>query len=131
MRPRNGTLNLNRLLFAVILLTILASVLLPNTQIAWLREHWTWFNQPMLWIERVESVVNLVHAILFVLLGIATRLAIPHWRLGRVAAVYLLLGVATELVQVLVPGRHPRFSDALVDVVAGVLGWAAMHGLKR
>lgn len=129
MNPGNRILS--RLLLATVLLTIAASVLLPNTRIAWMREHWVWFNIPMLWIERMESVVNLVHAILFVLLGMATRLALPHWRARRVAAALLLLGIVTEVVQVLVPGRHPRLSDVLVDLVAGVLGWMAIHALTR
>ena len=39
----------------------------------------------------------------------------------------LLLGLSTELVQVWVPGRHPRITDIVVDVAAGMLGW----GLAR
>ena len=110
---------------------VLLSVLLPNTSIAWMRDNWSWFNWPMLLIERAQSSVNLIHAILFIMLGMASRLALPRWRLERVALAFLLLGVTTEMVQILVPGRHPRLSDVLVDVVAGVLGWAAMRGLVR
>jgi VanZ family protein len=115
----------------VTLAVVLASVLLPNTGIAWMRDHWAWFNRPMLLIERIDSAVNLVHAILFLLLGMAVRLGLPRWRLGRVVLAFAVLGIATELVQLLVPGRHARVSDVVVDVVAGLLGWAAMRGLRR
>lgn len=120
---------MGRLLLGILVLLVLLSVLLPNTGIAWMRDHWTWFNRPMLWIERMDSVVNLVHAILFLLLGMVTRIALPGWRVGRVALALLLLGVATELMQLLVPGRHARVSDVVVDLGAGLLGWVAMHAL--
>ena len=115
--------------FGFVLTIVLTSTLLPNTEIAWMREHWGWFHRPMLAIERIGGAVNLVHAVLFVLLGIATRIAFLRWRLKQVAVAFLLFGIATELVQSLIPGRHPRFSDVAVDVVAGVLGWALIRGL--
>jgi VanZ family protein len=120
-----------RLLLAVLLLVIMLSVLLPNTCIAWMRENWDWFNRPMLWIERMDSAVNIVHAVLFLLLGMATRIAMPHWPVRRVALALLALGVATELAQLLVPGRHARVSDVAVDLGAGLLGWVAMHAMAR
>lgn len=110
-------------LLALVLATVLVSVLLPNTTLAWMRENWSWFNRPMLWIEDSRSMFNLVHAILFALLGMATALALPRWRAGRVLLALLLLGLLTEGLQLLVPGRHARLSDVAVDVVAGLLGW--------
>lgn len=96
-----------------------------------MRHRWGWFTYPLDLIESAGSAVNLVHVILFLLLGMATRLAAPRWRAGRVALAFAALGVATELVQLWVPGRHARMSDVLVDVVAGLLGWAAMRGVGR
>ena len=113
----------------VALALVLVSVLIPAEWIGILRHRWWWFTYPLDHIENAKSVVNLVHAILFLLLGIGIHLALPDWRLGRVAVALLLLGVATELAQLLVPGRHVRLSDVLVDVVAGILGWAAMRRL--
>ncbi len=107
------------------LLVVLVSVLLPNTTIAWMRDHWPWFNQPMLWIEDADSAMNLVHAVLFFVLGIAVRLALQTWGLRQVALGFLMLGATTEWVQFLVPGRHPRMDDVLVDVAAGLVGWLA------
>ena len=125
------TLALKRALLIAALVLVLVSVLLPAEWIGLLRHRWWWFTYPLDRIERMQSAVNLVHAILFLLLGVAMRTALPRWRLGRVALVMLVVGVATELVQVLIPGRHPRLADVVVDVVAGVLGWAAMRGLVR
>lgn len=117
--------------FWLMLAVVLVSVLLPNTALAWMRDPWAWFNRPMLLVERIDSAVNLLHAILFLLLGMATRLALRRWRTGRVALAFAALGVATELVQLWVPGRHARVSDVVVAVVAGLLGWGAMRGLRR
>lgn len=118
-----------RALFVLILGVVLASVMLPNTSIAWMREHWGWFNWPMLLIERLDTGLNIVHVVLFVLLGMATRLALPPWRVGHIFFALALFGIVTELVQVWVPGRHPRVSDVVVDIVAGLVGWAAMRRL--
>ena len=60
---------LARVIGALILLVILVAVLLPNHNLAWMREHWSWFNRPMLWIEDTGGPVNLVHLALFVLFG--------------------------------------------------------------
>ena len=115
--------------FGLVLAVVLTSILLPNTEIAWMRDHWSWFNQPMLVIERIGGAVNLVHAVLFVLLGMATRAAMPRLKLKQVAWALLLFGISNELVQFFIPGRHLRLSDVAMDLVAGVLGWAAMWGL--
>lgn len=120
-RPRRP---LARVALALVLALVLVSVLLPNTGLAWMREHWAWFNRPMLWIEAAHSRVNLVHAALFLLLGMAVRAVFPGAQGWRIAAALFLLGGATELVQVFVPGRHPRFGDAAVDLAAGMAGWA-------
>jgi VanZ family protein len=120
-----------RFVLSGLLVLVLVSVLLPSTTLGWMRHRWVWFTYPLDFIESVGSAVNLVHAILFLLLGMAIRLALPLWRAWRVAAALVLLGVATELMQVLVPGRHARVSDVVVDVVAGLVGWAAMCELVR
>lgn len=120
-----------QLLLALILALVLVSVLLPSTTIGWMRHQWLWFTLPLDWIERQGSAVNLVHAILFLLLGMAMRLALRHWSLARVAVALLALGVLTELVQLFVPGRSARVEDVVVDVVAGLVGWALVRVVAR
>src|SRR6478735_11056258 len=69
------------------------------------------------------------HALAFVLVGLAFGLAYPRHRRTVVLTVGLI-GVL-ELLQFLVPGRHARLEDFIVDalaacvgfVIAGLLGW--------
>ena len=69
------------------------------------------------------------HALAFVLIGLAFGLAYPRHRMTVVLAVGLI-GVL-ELLQFLVPGRHARLEDFIVDAltalvgfaIAGVIGW--------
>ena len=120
-----------RIILILALLLVLTSVLLPSADIGWLRHRWKWFTYPLDWIESTHSVVNLVHLGLFLLLGVAMRLALPQRRVGWVFITLLVMGISTELVQFFVPGRHPRVSDAVVDVVGGLLGWAVVHAVAR
>jgi len=110
---------------------VLVAVMLPNTTIGWMRQNWIWFTLPLDRIEGMQSPVNLVHAILFFLLGAAMRIALRHWPFSRVVFFLTLLGVATELVQVAVPGRHARVADVAVDIVAGIVGWVMSRWLIR
>ena len=125
VRPRIG-----QLLLGVVFVVVLVSVLLPSADIGWMRHRWRWFTYPLDWIESVDSAVNLVHAILFLLLGAAMRLALREWSLSRAAMAIGLLGIATELMQLAVPGRHARLADVLVDFVAGVVGFV-LTGLTQ
>ena len=69
------------------------------------------------------------HALAFVLIGLAFGLAYPRHRM-TVAVAIALIGVL-ELLQFLVPGRHARLEDFIVDalascvgfVIAALLGW--------
>ena len=69
------------------------------------------------------------HALAFVLIGIAFGLAYPRHR-PTVVVTIVLIGVL-ELLQRLVPGRHARMEDFIVDalaagvgfVIAALLGW--------
>ena len=131
MRDSRVTRWIGGLLLASLLALVLASVLLPSADIGWMRHRWLWFTLPLDWIESTRSAVNLVHLILFLPLGAAVRLALPGWSAGRLMLALTILGIGTELAQFLVPGRHPRMSDVLVDVVAGVVGWGAAHAVLR
>ncbi len=68
------------------------------------------------------------HALAFVLIGLAFGLAYPRHRMTVVLAVGLI--GALELLQSLVPGRHARLEDFLVDAIAACVGFviAALIG---
>jgi len=59
------------------LLMVVVSVLMPAELIGDLRHRWWWFTCPLDRIESMQSAVNLVHAILFMSLGMSMRLALP------------------------------------------------------
>ena len=61
------------------------------------------------------------HALAFVLIGLAFGLAYPRRRTTVVVTV-VLIGVL-ELLQVLVPGRHARLEDFIVDALAACAGF--------
>jgi VanZ family protein len=68
------------------------------------------------------------HAFAFVLVGLAFGLAYPRRRM-LVPTTVALIGVL-ELLQLLVPGRHARLEDFVVDAVAACIGFvvAALFG---
>jgi VanZ family protein len=69
------------------------------------------------------------HALAFVLIGLAFGLAYPRHRM-TVAITLVLIGVL-ELLQFLVPGRHPRLEDFVVDALAACVGFVIAALLGR
>jgi VanZ family protein len=87
---------------------------------------------------RYRPVSNLSHgiehALAFVVVGLAFGFAYPQHRRFAAAASVLAIGVI-EMLQLLIPGRHARLEDFLVNAVAActglavaaVLDWAAQR----
>lgn len=68
------------------------------------------------------------HALAFVLVGLAFALAYPKHR--RLAATIAIVAIGIlELLQLLVPGRHARLEDFIVDALAASVGFAIATGL--
>ena len=61
------------------------------------------------------------HALAFVLVGLAFGLAYPRRRLLTAGIAVVLIG-ALELMQLLMPGRHARLEDFVVDALAACVG---------
>jgi VanZ family protein len=73
---------------------------------------------------------NLEHFSIFVLMG--TAFAAGHRRyIYSVGLALLLFTGALELLQILVPGRHARVSDFLVDALGVCVGMVAGTWLSR
>jgi hypothetical protein len=70
-----------------------------------------------------------LNVILFMPLGAAFALLGYSWRHATLAA--LLLSLAIELTQVVVPGRDPSWGDLLFNTLGGTLGSIALGGLCR
>ena len=69
------------------------------------------------------------HSLAFVLVGLAFGLAYPGHRLLTAAVAIAAIG-ALELAQLLVPGRHARLEDFVVDALAACAGLAAAIMLR-
>lgn len=111
-----------RLFFLLMLAVVLLSVLSPRSGISWVRHHWAWFNRSMLWIELVNLPFNVIHAILFWALGFAVGLRFRAVKIWLMVVYFAIFSAATEIVQVMIPGREPRHGDFAVDVFAGCVG---------
>ena len=81
--------------------------------------------RPRLWITHYGE-----HALAFILVGLAFALAYPRQRL-LVAVILIVLTGLLELVQLLMPGRHARLNDWLVDVLAALIGVALVAIIDR
>jgi VanZ family protein len=68
------------------------------------------------------------HAFAFVLVGLAFGLAYRQHRPLTMAIAVVMIGVL-ELLQLLVPGRHARLEDFVVDALAACVGLAITAGL--
>lgn len=107
---------------------IVVAVLLPNTALRQLRLDHHWFNWLMGWAEMVQRV-NVVHLVIFGLLGATARLALPKVSLARLLPVVALFAAASEVVQFWVPGRTPRMVDMAQDVLGALIGVLLVSGL--
>ena len=63
------------------------------------------------------------HSLAFVLVGLAFALAYPRHRQPATVIAVAMLGML-ELLQLLVPGRHARLEDFVVDALATLTGFA-------
>lgn len=107
---------------------IVVAVLLPNTELRQLRLDYRWFDLLMGWTEMVQRV-NVVHLVIFALLGATARLALPTVSLGRLLPVVALFAAASEWVQFWVPGRTPRLVDMAQDILGALIGVLLVSGL--
>ena len=69
------------------------------------------------------------HALAFVLLGLAFALAYPRHRL-LAASITMIVASLLEFLQLILPGRHARIGDLIVDVLAALAGFAIVAGIE-
>jgi VanZ family protein len=70
------------------------------------------------------------HALAFVLVGLAFGLAYTRHRLLTAGIAVILIGVL-EMLQLWMPGRHARWEDLIVDVLAACAGITVAAVLDR
>lgn len=111
------------LLFALSVSLVLTAVALPAHTLAWLRSDYHWFGQSLNWLEAISPNIDLSHVILFAtasfLLSVLWRRS-PWW---QVPIWMLVLAMASELLQYLIPGRNPLLSDLHDDLLGALIGF--------
>jgi VanZ family protein len=68
------------------------------------------------------------HALAFILVGLAFGLAYTGNRLRTAVIAVILIG-AIEVLQLLVPGRHARLEDFVLDALTACVGFIVAAGL--
>ncbi|MEJ5990746.1 VanZ family protein [Ramlibacter sp. PS3R-8] len=92
--------------FIVLVLLLVAGTTMPNALKAEI--------EGRMWRELPWSA--LAHYTLFTLIGLCPVYGTGRTAMWRSIAVAGLLAVLTELLQSLVPGRHPQLRDVLIDL---------------
>lgn len=125
------------LLLAASVFALLVMAELSPGRMAWMRDHWQFFNWPMLRIEWLElrTGLNVQHILVFGWIALLLRFAWPKPRWVWPWLLMLALAILIELAQFLSPGRTPRFTDIRDDLVGACLGWGValmlMWSLRR
>lgn len=106
-------------------------LLVPGDSVAHAKERIASWLPFAVAIEAADATANfdkLVHASLFAVLGwLAARSWVDAGSRSWAVAGLLLLGVATELLQTLVPGRSASIGDWLADAIGLACGfWMAL-----
>ena len=68
------------------------------------------------------------HSAAFILLGLAFALAYPRHRL-LAARTIVIMTCLLEFLQLIVPGRHARIGDLVVDTLAALVSFAIVTGI--
>ncbi|MBK7155120.1 MAG: VanZ family protein [Sandaracinaceae bacterium] len=126
------THTLRWLLLGLTVLLPIVAVTLPPSTMAWLRSDYAWIGRPLLWLDSNSTAgLDLTHVVLFA--GTTWGLAClwpraPWW---RSALCMLALSIVTEIVQHWVPGRTPRLSDVVDDLLGVGAGLVLALPLRR
>ena len=74
---------------------------------------------------------QLEHFITFFVAGLMFGLAFPRMLAVRATLAIILFATPLEAIQLLIPGRHARASDLLVNMIGALLGWTASLVVRR
>lgn len=121
----------SRVAFLLALAGTALAVMLPAAWIGEARRAFPWFSRAISQVERVWPSVDMVHAVIFFVLGALAALAFPRARVAGMLAVLVLVAALSEIVQFWIPGRMPQADEFLLDVAAATLAVLAIRGLAR
>lgn len=133
---RSAILSSNRIwrlstLLGLSLLVVSVGTLVPAPVIGWLRTQVPLFAVLWDWLDATMPGWNPLHIIFFAWIAFLWRLLAPAWRWWRIPLVLGAFGALTESLQVFAPGRTPRGSDVLNDLLGIGLGLAVTALLPR
>ena len=102
--------------WVVLLAVILTAILLPNYGLAQLRVEQPWFSRLISWSEKTFPQLDTIHILMFFSLTVLCRLT---WGLTFFSTLMgpVLVGAATEIIQLWVPGRRASWSDFGQDLI--------------
>lgn len=121
------------LLLAVVALIVVA-VMLPNTEIAAIRQEHRWLSEFINETEHRWPHLDVLHLLMFGGLGFLAGLALADQPWQRLALGLVLFSGVTELMQFAAVGRNARWGDFAQDVAgawAGLLVAMALVGVGR
>ena len=110
---------------------LLIAVALPSRELSRLRSGQRWFGVPLNHLEHLWPGVDLVHVTMFLLLGWLTALALPKLGTARAFMWLAAVAAASEIAQFWVPGRTPRLSDLMLDMVGALVGVVSVALVRR
>jgi hypothetical protein len=94
------------IIFIVLVLLLVAGTTMPSALKAGIEDH-MWHQLP--WSK-------LAHYTLFAMIGLCPVYGTDRAAAWRIIVVAVGLAALTELLQSLVPGRHPQLQDVLIDL---------------
>ena len=121
---------LARICLAGSLLVVAIAILLSDIQMATLRGAWPWLGLKIDQVERIWPAIDMVHVVMFFSVGLLAALAFSTRRARWLLAASSLVAIASETVQIWIPGRTASAGEALLDIVAAVLGMGMVYVLR-
>lgn len=124
---------ISRISFVLVLGLVFLGLALPYAVLSgiWHQLGLGWVEPVVQWLKTARPGLSLDHLVAFVAVGALCRVALPRVPARLALLGLVLLAVGTEAVQVFVPGREAHLGDALMDLVGGVAGYAAVAGVAR
>jgi hypothetical protein len=113
---------------------LMLGMLLPGMTLKSLRADIAPLSRVLSWLDHLAPNLDLVHLLLFAWITLCVRWVFPRLRAWQVALLALALAAASEVLQLMAPGRGPGLYDIgqdLLGVTLGlVIGWL-LRAMRR
>lgn len=130
-QPFSARRRLGGTLLALSVLVVAVGTIVPASAIGWLRSEVPTFALLWDWLDATLPLFNPLHVMLYAWIAILWRMLAPQWPRWRIPLALAAFGVVTEAMQCFAPGRTPRVSDVLNDVLGIAIGLALVAAIDR